>query len=486
MQRFTIILGALLLASLVSTGALAAPGDIFYVDKDNRSGTQDGQGWATAYATIQDGIEAARRAAGGEVWVAAGIYDEARPNGGSLLLRATVELYGGFRGVETDREARDPDRNVTVVDGSAADAGSPTSPVVSGANNAVLDGFTIRGGRGGSGAGLFCNQVSPIIRNCVFTDNDADEFGGAVLNNEGAAPIFSNCIFTDNSAGISGGAVANNASSPEFNGCTFSLNTSTDAGGAMLSTPGSDINVFACLFSGNSSGQGGGVFNDNNSPLFEACIFTGNNTLGFGGAIFNNEASPLLVNVMMTNNQASEWGGAMANLLSSVSIINCTFTENRSDDTGGALFNNASSVIVLNSIFWQNTPNEFFSVDGTPQVRNTLIQGGFAGQGNFSADPQFRNAVAGDYSLGPNSPAINAASASGAPAEDIDGTLRPQGDGIDMGAYEATEIGTPVDPPDPVAGCGSSGGAQGRSGDLLLIACVSFILLMTAARRAHH
>ncbi|MFL6141654.1 MAG: choice-of-anchor Q domain-containing protein [Labedaea sp.] len=61
----------------------------------------------------------------------------------------------------------------------------------------------------------------------------------------------------------------------------------------------------------------------------------------------------------------------------------------------------------------------------------------------------FVDPAADDYHLAPGSPAIDAGTATQAPATDLDGNPRPQGDGFDIGAYEftvavlpATEIGT--------------------------------------------
>lgn len=59
--------------------------------------------------------------------------------------------------------------------------------------------------------------------------------------------------------------------------------------------------------------------------------------------------------------------------------------------------------------------------------------------GTVSADPQFMNYVStggGDYRLKSTSPAINKGATTYAPTTDINGVSRPQGGGIDIGAYE--------------------------------------------------
>ncbi len=62
------------------------------------------------------------------------------------------------------------------------------------------------------------------------------------------------------------------------------------------------------------------------------------------------------------------------------------------------------------------------------------MSGGHVGEGNIDTDPAFLSNS--NLYLKPWSPCINAATADGAPADDIDGYLRPIGDGYDMGAYE--------------------------------------------------
>ena len=56
-----------------------ASASVWYVDKDN-SGAQDGTSWITAFSTVQQGIDAAANTPtlDAEVWVAEGVYNEAR------------------------------------------------------------------------------------------------------------------------------------------------------------------------------------------------------------------------------------------------------------------------------------------------------------------------------------------------------------------------------------------------------------------------
>ena len=64
----------------VTMVASSASGTVWYVDKGNSTGNEDGTSWATAFTTIQPAIDAAFADGGGEVWVAEGVYDEQREN----------------------------------------------------------------------------------------------------------------------------------------------------------------------------------------------------------------------------------------------------------------------------------------------------------------------------------------------------------------------------------------------------------------------
>ena len=444
MTRFLLAAAAITLPTLAS----ADPSDVFFVNKQSAATVEDGLSWGTAFDTIQEGIDAAREAFGGEVWVARGTYSEERNSPtGSLNLRSGVDVYGGFEGIETERGERDSDENLTTISGTRARNGGAASPVVDGADNSVLDGFTIRGGRGAIGAGMLNLGESPVVRNCIFTDNEATDVGGAVLTTEGATPLFFRCQFVENSAVSNGGAVVNTESDATFEECTFTGNISGGAGGAMFNTPGSEVSITGCTFTENTATVGGGaIFSEGAEIAINASTFIANSTPGFGGALFTNEAAnptksadTLITNSVLARNTA-HGGGAWATLASSVTSVNCTIVGNTSEDDalGGAFFNNAADTEVINAIIWYNSSEWVANLDGSfTEIRWSNVGGGDPGPDNIAAEPRFVNRASDDYRLMPDSPSIDTGCTECATDLDILGSPRLL-DGADQGAYEST------------------------------------------------
>ncbi len=302
--RTFMLIGALMLA--MTTQAIA--GGIWYVNHAG-SGSQDGRSWGSAFRSLQSALTMV--AEGDEVWVAQGSYypDVADP-AVSFVLRENTSLYGGFNGTETAREQRDVRKYPTILSGNIGkgDKTRNTRTIVMGANNAILDGFTISGAYAvdearmhlvptdilkndmAVGGGMRNFMVSPIVRNCIFRDNYSPK-GGAVYNVHkpgGIQAKFINVDFIENTAQVRGGAVSNDLGAmPVFINCRFSNNRSQDKGGALY-------NDFAA------------------SPLLLNCLFENNSAVSAGAIGNDGGSSPLLVNVTIKNNRAdSGLGGGL-------------------------------------------------------------------------------------------------------------------------------------------------------------------------------
>lgn len=420
---------------------LAIPADeqarVWYVNRSALPTVENGVTWQTAFHNIQDAIDAAHvyltlntATQGAEVWVARGRYDEERvsflralfaayrfENTGSLLTREGVDLYGGFAGTETEHGQRDWQANATIIDGSRSLAGQAAEHVVVGAGDVRVDGFTITGGTGHSGGGVYLGsmyQSTPMMElaNCTITNNSAIFDGGGVYASGGTSLVVNNCTFANNSSGDGGGLYA---------------------GVRNLVLSDSE-------FDGNSaSGAGGGLFDITGSSTIERCVFT-NNTASGGGGLREKSSGARIVNCVFRGNRAEYRGGAISMRGSPAKLINCTIVENSALTSGGGFSSCCISTSsepppqIVNCIIWHNTPEQIMSWEPVVEVSFSLVQGGYEGEGNIDAEPLF--AAPGDLILQPESPCVDAGTAAGAPAADIAGTTRPQGGGVDMGAYE--------------------------------------------------
>ncbi len=159
--------------------------------------------------------------------------------------------------------------------------------VVVGADNAVLDGFTITGGNAdgsgsyGEGAGIYCYSVSPVISNCVITDNSSTGLGGGISYCYCDRPIISNCVFAGNSS-IGGGAIGIIGDydihvSPSITNCVFTDNAAICGGGAIIIFGGiTSAQVINCTFFDNHAYIGGALATDDCKMQASNCIFWAN------------------------------------------------------------------------------------------------------------------------------------------------------------------------------------------------------------------
>ncbi len=271
-------------AGAVDMGAYEMPLVVYVaVDTAAADDDQDGRLWATAFDTIQEGVDTAETAGGGDVWIAEGMYTATTDP--VVTMKENVHLYGGFTGTETARPQRDWKNNITSIDGENA------RRCAIGTDNATLDGFTITNGlvQSGNGGGILTNG-SPTVTNCTFLGNMAAMGRGGGMANDGGSPIITGCVFLANSTLEFGGGMSNQNSSPIVSNCVFSGNIGNGAG--MYNAGSSAPILNNCVFYGNSGGDGGGMYNMyGTSPIVSNCTFV--------DEILNYESSPNLRNCIL-------------------------------------------------------------------------------------------------------------------------------------------------------------------------------------------
>jgi predicted outer membrane repeat protein len=469
-----------------------------YADIDVLS-SGDGLTWGAAYQTIQGAIysaELATEEVGGpdwcEVWVKDGTYNPTEGSGddATFLLVPNVHVYGGFSDSAETWEARDWITNVTTLDGDGV------KHVVTGADDSVLDGFTITGGYAQTGTvtdddggGMKNTDASPEVRNCTFYDNFANNSGGGMFNEGSSSPTLVDCTFDQNLSENGGGAIySTGTGTVTITGCTFNANVCQHPamagnGGAIYTTSGVTVDISDSTFDGNNAVErGGAIYNWGATVTIADSTFTGNylptSSTSLGGAVYTTTGSMTIERSVFRDNSATHYGrgGAIYSSSTALSLTNCEIALNTVEPSGeayaGGVYASGSTVSIMNCTIYGNEANGaasdaefgggiYFSNPGTYEVTNSIIWGntpdgvdadtdagysmtytdtqddpGNPDDHNISLNPMFDGGFPYDLHLQSTSPCIDEGTSEDAPGDDLDGVTRPVGDGYDMGCYE--------------------------------------------------
>jgi hypothetical protein len=380
---------AAFLASLLALAPAAAAGTL-HVNANLATGADDGSSWADAFQGAL-GLQAALAASvpGDDIFVAQGTYlpTDTLSRTVSFGLINGVEVYGSFLGTESSPAERPPFGTAPSVlsgdlagnDGALAFGDNTLHLLTTGGTNAtaVIDGFvvssgaaTLTGGNQDRGGGILCvNGASPTVRHCNFVGNRCTFGGGAGYIASGAAPTFTDCSFEDGVGGSFGGA--------------FDI----AGGGAVL--------FERCFFEGNTAMRAGALeIFSTTGAVVDNCVFTGNTATGTGGG-------------------GAIWVGSGGN----PRVRNTTIVGNVSTVNAVAGLRNqmATNATVANCILWDNVgpggaQDAANQVNAATVVTFSIVEGGFAGTGNLSADPLLADVAGGDFAPIATSPAIDAGS----------------------------------------------------------------------------
>lgn len=215
-------------------------------------------------------------------------------------------------------------------------------------------------------APLYINRSNPTISNCIIRNNiQYQSPGGGIRCVDNSSPLILNCLITENKVSYAGGGIhCYSHSSPQILNCEITDNYapgSLSQGGGIFCDSYCLPIIRNCLISDNRTigGKGSGIFLRNySSATIEKCVIA-HNIGGYGSAIYNrSNSNPLIVNCAIVGN--SDYRGA----------IYCEF---------------GADPVILNSILWDNTPTQIYlrqSGDGEPctlSVAYTDLQDGIDG-----------------------------------------------------------------------------------------------------------
>ncbi|MEN8228063.1 MAG: T9SS type A sorting domain-containing protein [Bacteroidota bacterium] len=378
--------------------------NIVYVTDD---GAGDGSSWANAAGSIQDQIFAAD--SGTSIWIKAGTYYV--PGDSTFTMKTGVSLYGGFAGTETNPLQRTDYRmggaNETILSGDVDHDGVNNDTVMVVLADSVLamtfSGLTVRDGHNmGTGGGMLVINGSPVIENCTFAYNLADNAGAGLAIKNGvitpATPIITGCFFTENYAVKNGAGLISISSAATISNCVFQNNTADNRGGACRLENSKDTLINSTFV--RNTGMLGAALNMHVGKAFTA------------GAVVKN---------------CVLWGNVQTSVPQSETAIAVT------------IHNRAKlCAMTFENLAYENS---YIVEDGNGKLTLTEI-----GKVDLtSVDPLFTNTtntVAGDsayvatadWSLQAGSPLIDMGAAAGAPEMDINNEYRDATP--DIGAYE--------------------------------------------------
>ena len=329
-----------------------------YVDGDVAT-SGDGWSWQSAVKTVQEGIDRAHCGAvqhgvceQWQVWVKKGRYHVHQGCRSDIVrLRPQVAVHGGFAGGEETLEQRDG-TGESILDGASAnDPEAQVYHVVEGADEAVLEGVTIRGGRADHptqdvhkrGGGMLNLASATWVEKVVFRDNYA-AFNGGAMYNQNSAPTVIGCHFENNQSGYFGGAISNNLDADAvILDSTFVDNWAVDAGA--VNNYQNRATIQGCRFEGNAAELGGAVLAHGADNLIEGSAFLHNHAIFAGGAVMNRSGGTITLLDCDLESNIAEQGGAYYSTNGSTIIAGGRFVDNAAAFAGAIAIDNGEAAI---------------------------------------------------------------------------------------------------------------------------------------------
>ena len=406
-------------------------------------------GLLPTYPTVQAAVDAA--GPGDTVWIA-GTCVGADAHGGlaqQAYIAKPLTLRGGYN---ADFTVRDPVAYPTTLDAQ----GLGRVVVVTGTQDVVLEALRLTGGDasglGGiadtdAGGGILAVSAGVTLLRCEVFRNVASTLfsglGGGIAATTSTLSLQHTQVVSnagsDAAFGMGeGGGLFAVSSAVRVDGSRFGGNVASSGG--LLAGLGGGTVLYESALAANATfwisnttssnfdwGQGGGLFATGMQPLtLTNCVLMGNRARqdagGSGTALFLDGAEGAVRHTTLAGN--GERDAIHTAFSATLGITNAVIVS----QTVGILAAGESDVTV-NGVLWHGVSTPTMAITATVMVNHPV-----------SGDPAF---ATDGYHLTAGSAARDAGVTSGV-AIDLDGEIRPQGQGIDLGADEYVENGCTV------------------------------------------
>lgn len=264
------------------------------------------------------------------------------------------------------------------------------------------------------GGACFCYAGVLTFSDNKFTENTADDNGGAMLIETSDAELRGN-DFEDNTSAVSGGAICcRTGGSPTIADSEMTGNTADEWGGAILVYDGATASLSDVRISGSTADRGGAIACDDSGTAvnLQRCNLFDNETndvnYAYGGGIYCNDYASITVSASTISSCIASWrGGAVyAESHCEVVVTASTISSCQAGYYGGGLgFANYCTISIGNNRITGNRTNHasypsgggiylYGNVDGTiigNYIYSNRGTGSGGGIGCVSSDPVIKD-----------------------------------------------------------------------------------------------
>jgi hypothetical protein len=277
------------------------------------------------------------------------------------------------------------------------------------------------------GAGIYTFfGINTLSNNMVYSNSATSSDGGGIYTYEGTSTLSNNTIY-NNSAGKGAGLYTYQSTNTNTN--VLSNNT---------------------IYSNSAINNGGGIYTSSGTnTLINNTIYNNSlGSLGFGGGIYILSGTNTLTNNTIYSNSVGALGkgGGVYTLSGTNTLTNNTIYSNSVGffGNGGAIYTQDGTNTLTNNIFWANKKSGDATVGSADYYaagtngntfKNNMLQlesnnysisntgnyaiGTAASDNLFAQDPYFVDAATNNLQIGACSPATDAGTNTGAPANDL-------------------------------------------------------------------